>query len=146
MPLTLFFSLSRIAFQNAIVLAHLLNRTLLVPPIQLGSAVAWAPRQHLLQTLLRSERSDEKKCRQNKNVYSSEEFKEKVCQLHLEGACDSMNKFLTSRSAGLTSTLVGRTGATSFLRKTFSPFDLSYKDQIMTDPTFEQLSTSQNQK
>ncbi|PSS38139.1 hypothetical protein PHLCEN_2v46 [Hermanssonia centrifuga] len=54
----------RIAFENALVLSRLLNRTLLVPPVRLGSkSLSYAPYEALLHMLIKSSKQDLSHCR-----------------------------------------------------------------------------------
>ncbi|KAL1924078.1 uncharacterized protein VTP21DRAFT_7113 [Calcarisporiella thermophila] len=52
----------RVELANAMMLAHLLNRTLLVPPITLGKVVGWRPYDKLLRTILRRDRLKLRTC------------------------------------------------------------------------------------
>lgn len=53
----------RIALTNALTLAHMLGRTLLVPPATLGRAVDWAPSPKLQPNIEVAERSIPSKCK-----------------------------------------------------------------------------------
>ncbi|KAI0793157.1 hypothetical protein BC629DRAFT_352373 [Irpex lacteus] len=60
----------RIAFENALVLARLLNRTLLVPPARLGNAfLYYSPFDELQEMLVQSDKRLLQHCRETANDY-----------------------------------------------------------------------------